>query len=105
MDDPILDKVLEIVSHISGTKKISEATSINHDLPIDGDDAYELLKSVKNEFGTDFDRLDFHRYFHDEGEVFPFPFLWNWLPFIRKKKNLTVRHLFDAVKKGAWFDE
>jgi hypothetical protein len=102
MDSPVQNKVFGIVSRIAGTKKISGATSINHDLPVDGDDAYELLMSIKNEFGTDFDGFDFYRYFRDEGAVmFPSGLFRR---FYKKKNSLTIQHLIDVVEKGSWFD-
>ncbi|WP_298263799.1 DUF1493 family protein [Acidocella sp.] len=104
MDDSVRDGVVAIVARFAGAKKpIPLATSINHKLPIHGDDAYELLVTIKKQFGTNFEGLDFDRYFWNETEALLWPTIWRLLGR-RGKDNLTVQHLVDVVRQGVWFD-
>lgn len=108
MGDEVHDKVLGLISRMVCAKNpIPLSASINHDLRIDGDDAYELLVDIKKNFDVNFDAMDFHRYFHDEPDCGPLLYLWARLPWTKKevrRDNLTVRHLIEVAKAGVWFD-
>jgi acyl carrier protein len=97
MSDPTEDKVFEILARIARTKKpITLSTSVNHDLPIDGDDAAELIDSIWREFKTNFENFKFDQYFNEEGAGSFFSF------GKKKKKSLVVQHLVDVIKQGFW---
>jgi hypothetical protein len=90
---------------LSGYRKpIENATSINLDIRIDGNDAYELVKSIQKRFGTDFSTFDWSRYFNDEPNA-----LWfHWktkLGFKDQRKSLTFSRLIEAIRKGEWSEE
>src|SRR5579859_928108 len=96
------EKVISIINRLSyKNRDITGDCIINYDLPIDGDDADELINSIFEEFKTDFSKFNFHEYFNDEGigllPVFSF--------FRKQKKPLTVRHLIAVIERGAWFSE
>ncbi len=101
MDREIL---YSIISKISGPPKgISDSTRIYHDLSISGDDAYELLEKIRDKFGTNFHSLNFATYFPDESESL----ICYWamrLGFKGRKKEITIGHLLDVIKKKEWFD-
>ncbi|UDL07301.1 DUF1493 family protein [Marinobacter sp. CA1] len=68
-----------------------------------GDDAWELLESIYEKFGTELSDLDFELYFHGEAEG-----LWSRLLNRSREKHrlafpVTVDHLFQVVEKGKWF--
>lgn len=86
-----------------GCLKISDSTRICHDLLISGDDADELLTKIHDRFGTKFDGMDFHAYFPDETEAL----IWavaRWFGIRCRKKEVTVGHLLEVIRKTEWFD-
>lgn len=93
-----------LISEISGVKKgLSDSTRIYHDLLISGDDADELLENIRNTLGTNFDGLDFSAYFPDETESFVFH-LAARIGCKIKKKEMTIGHLLNVIRKKSWFD-
>ena len=74
-----------------------------HDLRISGDDADELLESVKKDFGTKFEGFSFGSYFPSEGEQIGYT-VSKLFGFKDKLKRFTFGHLVEIVKAGHWFD-
>lgn len=93
-----------LISDISGVRKeLSDSTRIYHDLFISGDDADELLEKIHAKFGTEFEELDFSAYFPEETDSFIWHFAMR-LGVKCKKKEMTIGHLLDVIRKKAWFD-
>jgi len=89
---------------LSGFRKpIEPSTSVNFDIRLDGDDAFELLDTIRKRFGTRFDTLDWHKYFNDEVNE-----NWVWLNKLlgraETRQNLTFEKLLEVVQKGSWFE-
>ncbi|MCK5677591.1 MAG: DUF1493 family protein [Flavobacteriaceae bacterium] len=78
--------------------EITHITTIERDLGITGDDAWDLLEKFGNEFDVDVSNFEFKKYFQEEGD-----WVFGWLSNIFKKnnvitkKNLTVGQLEKAV--------
>ena len=93
-----------LISEISGVRKgLSDSTRIYHDLFISGDDADEFLEKIHNTLGVNFEGLDFSAYFPDESESF-IMHLAVRIGFKSKKKEMTIGHLLDVIRKKSWFD-
>ncbi len=85
-------------------RNLDEATTIEDDLGITGDDAAEFMEKFFEAFGVDASGFDFGRYFHDEGLN---PFLVLLMPFRRyrdrqKKIPITLAMLAKAVECQRW---
>ena len=86
-----------------GRKKVSNNSALLQDLGIAGDDAWELLKEINLQFGTDFSKMPFSAYFPDETEALGV----HWAKLIGRRnprKPLTVGHLVNVIDRGVWFD-
>ena len=93
----------EILAKFIGDKKVSNDTALLHDLSIAGDDAWEMIGKINQQFGTDFSKMPFSAYFPDETEALGV----HWAKLIGRrssKKPLTVRHLENVIDRGVWFD-
>ncbi len=96
-------KVKKLISHISTSKfeSIRNNDSINFDLGIDGDDAYELLDRYVEEFQVNCEELTFQRFFHEEGESF----FSKWImrlqnrPYFQTKVPIRVSHLILGLER------
>ena len=68
MED-VFNKITKLVSNEVGVResKLTRTTRLYEDLKIDGDDAFELLKSFEQEFQVDMKNFDFNSYFAPEG--------------------------------------
>lgn len=79
--------------------EITRMTTIERDLGITGDDAWNLMEKFRNEFCVDISNFEFDKYFQEEGS-----WVLGWLFNIFKKRNmrekLTVGQLEEAIKKG-----
>lgn len=84
-----------------GNANISGQTRIYHDLGIGGDDAWELLDDVREEFGVDFSNFNFSKYFPDESEALPEK-IARAFKLGPKRPPLTVDHLLKAIEVGRW---
>lgn len=82
-------------------KLLSEDCRILQDLGISGDDADEMLSEVRKAFGTRFDGFVFHDYFPSDDEAGGERWLRR-LGFRDDRKALTVGHLLDVIRRGAW---
>ncbi len=100
MQTDILNKIVELLSDTTGIdkRKISQNTSLNKDLGMEGDDAFEFIKKFALIFNVDISEFDFERYFIREGfnPVGLIKFI-----FKRKKMKdlLTLADLEQAVIK------
>jgi hypothetical protein len=83
-------------------KPIESTTSVNLDVKIDGDDAYEFLEIIHKRFKTRFETLDWHMYFHDEPACGPFSQL-KIFGYKENRRSLTFGKLLEAVQRGEWF--
>jgi len=103
--DPFEAETRALLIKLTGYRKpIENTTSMNHDIRIDGDDAYELLESIQKKFGTRFSKFDWSRYFNDEPNALWF--LWKTvLGFKDQRKSLTFSRLIEAIRKGEWSEE
>jgi len=106
MTDEVEQEIQALIRKLSGYRKPIEAsTSVNLDVGLDGDDAYELLETIQKRFGTRFDSLDWHKYFHSEADC---DFLSLWLrKFMGHKdtrQRLTFQRLLEVVKNGVWIE-
>lgn len=92
----------DIIRAITGAKTVTADTALFHDLSLAGDDALELLKTLRQRFGTNFDALPFDRDFPGETEALGY----QRLPFRRRaKQRLTVGRLRTAVAQGVWLEQ
>jgi len=106
MTDDVEQEIQILIRKLAGYRKpIKPSTSINLDIGLDGDDAYELLETIQKRFGTRFNTLDWHKYFHNEGEL---DFLSQWLSKLfgqrETSQSLTFQKLLEVVQKGDWFE-
>jgi hypothetical protein len=94
MDEP-LEQVRRLVAEVSSSRGVKPETRLFQDLHLAGDDVFELMERIAAKFGTSFSSLSFTDFFPEEHEA---------LGFGGSKKTVTVRHLAEVVKRGAWFD-
>jgi len=99
-------EIQALLVKLSGYRKpIGPTTSINLDVGLDGDDAYELLETIQNRFGTRFDSLDWHKYFHNEGECNLLSVWFRKIPGYKEtRRSLTFEKLLEVVQRGVWFE-
>jgi hypothetical protein len=95
------ERLLARLRKYAGSVEINEETKVYHDLKISGDDALELLGDLRDEFGTDFSKLNFSEYFPEESEAFP-EHLARLLGSGAARKPLSVGHLLQVVRVGQW---
>ncbi len=84
------------------TNRITLNLSLFHDLGVDGDDAFELLKTYALKFTVDISEFRFYDYFGPEGAPTPWGFILELLfrKQYKKKKRLTVEDLVRGVASG-----
>lgn len=100
---PSLTQIERIVRRYSGTRRVGSTSRIYHDLSIAGDDAWELLEQLTQEFGTSFDGFPFVDYFPEETEALPA--YWGRFFGLRGRwRPLTLGHLVEVARRGAWFE-
>jgi acyl carrier protein len=99
-------EILSLLVKLSCYRKpIEPTTSINLDIGLDGDDAYELLETIQKRFGTRFDALDWHEYFHNEGECNLLSVWFRKIPGYKEtRRSLTFQKLLEVVERGVWFE-
>ncbi len=87
-------------------KRLSEATKLEVDLGLTGDDAIEFMESFFKKFNVDGSKFKPSEYFHYEGfdsigsSVFPVFGKKKHLP----KYDITVGDLIKAIELGKWVD-
>ena len=97
------DIIVRLVQKISGRQHVSPQTLLWHDLQLGGDDMFELLGAVHQQFDTSFEGLNFTSFFPEEHEAMGAGWA-SKLGFRSKLKPVSVQHLVDVVRQGQWFD-
>jgi acyl carrier protein len=71
MGKDIFVQIVKLIEKKMGRykKEITRGTSLERDLGISGEDAWELLLEYKEEFGVDISKFDFNKYFSPEGDT------------------------------------
>lgn len=80
---------------------LKKSTRIYEDLSVDGDDAFELLKSFEQEFNVDMTDFEYNNYFASEG----IDIIGVFINLFKKKKKLyplTLGDLELAAIEGKW---
>ena len=83
--------------------KLSQKTTLQKDLGVDGDDAVDFLNSFSERFGVSFSRFEFHRYFSNESGVDLIGlFVSRGFPtFV----DIAIEDLVRAAEQREWTDE
>ena len=94
-------KLLEQENLLHNVNNITIETSINEDLMIDGEDAYEFLKKYSHVFNVDISEFPFNKYFGNEG----WGCLTFFLSFFNKKEfnqvlPLKIQDLIEGIECG-----
>jgi hypothetical protein len=82
--------------------KVRPQADLFLDLGVDGDDAEDLLRRFREEFGVNLEALQFGRHFGPEGFnplVFLLPSWWRWK---RERIPVTVADLVEAARTQTW---
>jgi hypothetical protein len=98
MEEDILKKILLFINRERGVyrKKITLDTSLETDLKLTGDDAYDFFLAFSKEFNVDVENFKISDYFADEGS---FELMKLVLFGIHtKKKDFKIRRLVEAIK-------
>ena len=101
--DEIVEQLRLLIGEVSSSKNVGSETRLFHDLHLGGDDVVEVLERIAAKYGTSFADLTFTDFFYEEHEAFGAA-LWASLGVRTSKRPVTVRHLAEVVKRGAWFD-
>ena len=82
--------------------RISEETSLFHDLGIDGDDAVDFLNEFSDYFNVNLSKFNFNDYFGAEASPTPWGFVSELITKsnFSKIKRLEIKDLIRAVKNG-----
>lgn len=110
--DKILEDLIKVVRYHCAfpERPILASTIVQTDLGINGEDGYELIRDIQNQFSVDFSDFD-DRYFFDELSMsagialWPLAFLIHPLMKlfgIGKKVEIEIQDLLDAVINGKW---
>ncbi|NAW50018.1 DUF1493 family protein [Elizabethkingia argentiflava] len=79
--------------------KISQDTSVNQDLGLYGEEAFEFILDFSKSFNVDISHFEFHKYFKPEMDAIT-GFI-GWKAGLEKKRlPLFVSDLEEAIKKG-----
>ena len=105
------EKIIEFIQkHIGPRRKpMTSSTTIENDLRITGDEAYELIDDFVAEFDLDADGFEYNRYFNEEGfDPIGLSILIKKLlriPSIKKSKHqICIDDLEAWVERGYWVD-
>jgi hypothetical protein len=96
------DIIEQVCLRLGKQMAVSLNTEIYKDAGLYGMDVFEIVTYLHNQYGTIFDGLDLNDYVPAEVP------LLRILKVIglysgRNYKSLTIRHLVEVVKRGAWF--
>lgn len=104
--DPLFQCVRDFVCESTGAapEGVTEATSLQRDLGVEGDDAGEFIIAFAERFGVDLDRFDFEAHFDVEGGFDPvrYLFLKAFRPKKLHKAPVTVSDLVRAARARQW---
>lgn len=101
--DPLIEQIRDIVQEVTGSRTVTPNTRLWHDLSLGGDDIVELVERLEAKFGTSFADLPYADFFPDEGAALGAHLLKS-LGLKDRRKPVTIQHMADVVKRGAWFD-
>ncbi|WP_372574691.1 hypothetical protein [Ruegeria jejuensis] len=107
LEDQKSEKLIQLISDCTGIESalLVDNCSVCHDFGVAGDDGFELLEAISNEFEIDMSHVDSWRYFGPEGAYNPFYHLYC---FVRGKKldhnivRLEISDLKSTVEAGIW---
>ncbi len=99
MDDMLFVKIKDYLVKEQGSFKVvlKRETTLEGDLKITGQDAYDFIESFSKEFNVDIKDLNWSKYFAGEGITAALIGLFG---FDSKENPLTLGDLEKAVKKG-----
>ncbi|MGD9816296.1 MAG: DUF1493 family protein [Hyphomonadaceae bacterium] len=112
----LIDEIVKLVAEISGRSDVRPESRLLRDLGIDGNQARVLLGELAARYDVDLSALQWQRYFDNEGFDFVEPFLVmaarridhrfdaRWRAALDAEREISVRHLADAVEAGHWFE-
>lgn len=104
--DPLFRRVRDLICELTGAapEDVTEATCLQRDLGVEGDDAGELMTAFAERFGVDLDRFDFEAHFDVEAGFDPvrYLFLKAFRPKKLHKAPVTVSDLVRAVRARQW---
>ena len=106
MENDIYEKVCNFIlrNWIANKDDLTIETSLLKNLKMDGDDAWEFMKSFGTEFNVDMQSFNFDKHFSQEMYFNPFYYLYCVI-FNRKKLRgipITICNLVKAVKSKKW---
>lgn len=95
--DQILIKVRELTARPHRIR--GATTEVFYDTRLYGEDFFDLIEWIIDEYGTDFSGMDASQYAPGEGGgMMQLPLLFGFRPY----KSLTVGKLAEAVELGRW---
>ena len=101
-----IDEALQIIinKYCGEYQLLNDEMSINHELPIDGDDASDFLNDIHARFETKFKNFRFQKFFHEETSVLYYHWAKKLFGYKYKTVSFTYRHLKNVIRVGEWFD-
>jgi hypothetical protein len=103
LPDSMESDVIEQIHIRSGIPRsqIALDAEVYEDLGVYGMDLWEIIDYLNRRHGVKFDDFRMHDYVPPE-----VPFLWIWkrLGRYNRFKSLTVGHLIEVARRGAWFE-
>lgn len=105
---------VEVIAHLErcgySREKISTfsgGTRLFHDVGLFGDNAYDELILLRNEFGVDFSKFEFRKYFPGNfgWDALILRMFWQskWAGQVRQKyKPITLSMLGDVIREKKW---
>jgi len=100
MKSKLFEKIEELIIEMRGSykKPFTDLTTLEKDLKITGDDAWEFIEAFGKEFKIDISDFDYSKYFASEGSFE----IYKLLLFGKStgKTPLSLGELEQAVKKG-----
>jgi acyl carrier protein len=79
--------------------KIFMDTSLNKDLGLYGEEAYDFIHDFSNTFNVDISQFEFDRYFRPEMDIIT-KLISKKVGLEKKRSLLYVQALVEAIKKG-----
>jgi hypothetical protein len=84
-------------------RRILPSSSLQRDLHVDGDDAFDLMKRYAATFHVDMTGFDISQHFGPEASLIPAALLrLRWWRARKAFKSLTIQDLKDATDRGRW---
>lgn len=89
MDNDLIAFIRNEINEFS--KSIDLESSIENDLGVTGDDAFEFIMSFSRKYNVDIKEFDFSKYFHSEP---------NFFTIYKKIEPLTIKDLMNSIIEG-----